>query len=326
MKILFVYQTLATFVEKDLRILQQAHEVRALQWRGTRDLWELYKGIRETDAVFCWFGKLHAYWAVRFARMLGKKSIVVAGGDDVACVPEIGYGMYSYWWKRWCPKYVFANADLTLCVSEYNREETLRNTSASTHKVRMIYHGFDHHYWRVAQHVKKEDIALTVGRVTTETWEKKGIVIFAEAARHAPEIPFYVVGPVAPRAIEERINQLPDNLTFSGGLYGDALIEMYSRAKVYIQASIHESFGCSVAEAMLCECIPVASKRGALPEVVGNTGSCIEELTAERLASQVRIAMQSDKGPEARERIRRHFPIEKRREELLEAVREVAGD
>jgi len=326
MKILFVYQALATFVEKDLRILQEAHEVRPLQWRGMRDLCKLYEGIKETDAVFCWFGKLHAYWAVRFARVLGKKSIVVAGGDDVACVPEIRYGMYSYWWKRWCPKYVFANADLALCVSECNRQETLSNTSASTEKVRMIYHGFDDGYWRRPQHMKRQPVAVTVGSITSETWKKKGIVLFAEAARHTPEIPFYAVGPVAPRVIEKRINQLPDNLTFTGGLYGDDLIEMYSRAKVYVQASIHESFGCSVAEAMLCECVPVVSKRGALPELVGDVGFYIEPLTPESLASQIRAAMQSDKGPEARARICRHFPIEKRREELLEAVREVAGD
>ena len=61
MKILFVYQSLLTFVEKDLNILQQAHEVHPLQWRGMRDLWKLYRGIKETDAVFCWFGKLHTY-------------------------------------------------------------------------------------------------------------------------------------------------------------------------------------------------------------------------------------------------------------------------
>ena len=41
---------------------------------------------------------------------------------------------------------------------------------------------------------------------------------------------------------------------------------------VYAQLSFHEGFGCTVAEAMLCKCIPIVTMMGSLPEVVGEFG------------------------------------------------------
>ena len=50
------------------------------------------------------------------------------------------------------------------------------------------------------------------------------------------------------------------------------LNDYYRRASVYVQASAHEGFGLSVAEGMLAGCIPVTTRAGALPEVVGDVG------------------------------------------------------
>ncbi len=206
--------------------------------------------------------------------------------------------MYSHWWKRWCPNYVFRAADLTLCVSEFNRQQTLRHTGADKSRVRLVYHGFDYQRWQPVPDVKREPIVLTVGRVTAETSKIKGIALLVEAARHAEDIDFYVVGPIAPDA-KQLPASAPPNVTFTGGLYGEDLLRMYSRAKVYVQASVHESFGCSVAEAMLCGCTPVVSRHGALPEVVGDAGFYVEELSPQALAAQIRTALQSNKGAQA---------------------------
>ena len=312
-----------SFVERDLGIIQQAHEVLPQQWSGMRDLWKLYRGISETDIVFCWFGKLHAYWAVRFARLLGKKSIVVAGGDDVVHVPEIKYGMYSYWWKRWCPNYVFRNTDVILCVSEFNRIETIENTGAALEKIITLVHGFDSEKWQPVADIPKEPIVLTVGRVTRETLPRKGLELFVRAARLMPDTPFFVVGPCTDGSIQKLRNLASDNVTVTGGLCRDDLIEMYLRAKVYVQASVHEGFGCSVAEAMLCKCVPVVSRRAALPEVVGDVGFYAENMQPESLAAAIDKALQSDMGGAARERVIDEFSIEKRRKNLLKALEEL---
>jgi glycosyltransferase involved in cell wall biosynthesis len=84
---------------------------------------------------------------------------------------------------------------------------------------------------------------------------------------------------------------------------------------VYVQASQHEGFGVSVAEAMLAGAIPVVTRAGALPEVVGDAGVVVDDATPAALAAGIRTAL--DAGPErraaARERVLAKFPVEARR-------------
>ena len=327
MKILFVSQNLASFIEKDLGILQYEHQVRKKQLRGLVDIPSLIHGIIWADLTFCWFGKMHAFFAVLFSIVFHKKTVVVAGGDDVTCVPEINYGMFCFWWKKWCPLFVFQKANLILSVSEYNRKETIDNAKVDPIKVRKIYHGFDEHQWRPVNGISKETMVLTVGGINHETRIKKGLDLFIKTARHLPDIPFILVGPCGDDAIEILKADAPPNVNFIYGLYGEDLVWMYSRAKVYVQASVHESFGCSLAEAMLCECIPVVSHNAALPEIVGDCGFYSADLTSESLAKSIREALDADldMGKRARQRIKHLFSIEKRRIDLLSAIDHVVN-
>ncbi len=322
---LFVQQGLLSFVETDLNILQSSHQVRNVHFRGLKDVPNLVRGTLWADLTFSWFGKLHAFFAVLFSKLLSKKSIVVAGGDDVAYESEIRYGMFSYWWKKWCPLFVFRYADLILSVSEFNRRETIKNARAVSAKVKFLYHGFDVQKWQPLEGVPKENLVLTVGQVTNETFSKKGLNLFVQSAAYLPDVSFVLVGPWHDGAINRLRSIAPPNVTFTGGLYGEDLVRIYSRAKVYVQASVHESFGCSVAEAMLCECVPVVSRRAALPEVVGDCGYYVDELTPKAVATQIEKALDSDWRHKARKRIIRKFPLKKRQKELLAAVEEVMG-
>ena len=323
MKILFTHQSLVSFVRKDLEILQSAHQVREIHYRGTKDIPAIVRGTIWADLTFSWFGKLHAFFAILFSKLLGKKAVVVAGGDDVAYEPDIHYGMFSFWWKKWCPLFVFRHADLILSVSKFNYRETIENAGADPEKVKLVYHGFYALKWRPMPGIEKETMVLTVGRVNNETIIKKGLELFVRSAAYLPNVPFVLVGPCEDGAIESLKAIASPNVTFTGGVYGDDLARMYSKAKVYVQVSRHESFGCSVAEAMLCECVPVVSRRTALPEVLGDCGFYMDELTPEAVAVQIEKALTSDMGRGARERIAHEFPLEKRREALLVFVEEV---
>jgi glycosyltransferase involved in cell wall biosynthesis len=255
--------------------------------------------------------------------MLGKKSIVIAGGDDVARVPEIKYGMFCFWWKKWCPTFVFRCADLILPVSRFTEKMTLANAKADLEKIKMIYHGFLNNILDNNKNFVKENIVITIGGVSSETIFVKGLRLFVESAKLLPDTKFLLIGPDRDGMLTHLKESAPINVEFLGGVYGQELIEICARAKVYVQASVHESFGCSLAEAMLCECIPVVSRNGAIPEVVGDTGLYLDELTAEDLAENVRraLTMTEDAGKKARDRIVKNFPLARRRQQLLEAVR-----
>jgi glycosyltransferase involved in cell wall biosynthesis len=76
---------------------------------------------------------------------------------------------------------------------------------------------------------------------------------------------------------------------------------------------------------MLCECVPVVSRRAALPEVVGDCGVYVDNLTPEALANGILQALTfgPEWGKRARQRVVELFPLEKRRAGLLAAINEV---
>jgi len=327
LKILFVHQRLQSFVKKDFDILQEAHEVRSVEFKGNfagfiGNLCQLWKGVAWCDVTFSWFGKLHAFFAVIFSKLLRKKVIVIAGGDDVARVKEIKYGMFCFWWKRWCPLFVFKYADLVIPVSKFTEKETLVNARADPRKIKMIYHGFLTDLDGIDAPLAKEKIVITIGAVSNETIIKKGLMLFVESAKLLPDTRFLLIGPDKDGALGYLKETAPKNVKFLGGIYGEDLFKICSEAKVYVQASVHESFGCSLAEAMLCKCIPVVSRNGAIPEVVGDTGLYLDDLTAEDLAKNIRraLTMTEDSGKKARDRIVKNFPLAMRKQQLLEAV------
>ena len=100
----------------------------------------------------------------------------------------------------------------------------------------------------------------------------------------------------------------------------EELLSWYQKAKVYVQVSAYESFGMSLAEAMLCECVPVVTERGALPEVVGDAGFYVAYEDDKATALGIKEALRSDKGAYARRRIEDLFSIEKREKALIKAI------
>ena len=324
MRILFVHLGMESFVHKDLEILQSAHTVRPLYFRGLGDIPALWKGVRWSDLTFSWFGTVHAFFAVAFSKILRRKSVVVSGGYDVAGTPLLPrYGPLNKPYKRNGVLFVFANADLILCVSHFNCREAIVNAGADPQKVRVVPHGFDTQVFRPVSGIPKQEMVLTVGGANATSIPRKGLDLFVQSAAYLPEVRFVLVGRHNESALSNLQRIAPPNVDFQGWLPLQGLLEMYTQAKVYLQPSRHEAFGCSVAEAMLCTCVPVVSREGALPEVVGDCGFYVERLTPDAVAAVVRDALENDLGARARQRVLESFPLSRRRQEILKAIQEV---
>lgn len=322
MKILFVHQGLSSFVKKDLDILSEKFNVKEFYFKSLKDVFNLWRDIQWADISFSWFGKLHAFFAVLFSKILHKKSVVIAGGDDVVYAPEINYGMFSFWWKRWCPLFVYRYADLILPPSEFYNKSLLNNAKPNPQKVKVITHGFDYSKFKMLNGKAKNKLVITVGGVTKETLSLKGLKLFVEAASFLPDIQFVLVGPHYDDSIFKLREIASKNVKFTGGVYGEDLIRIMSYATVYVQVSEYEGFGCSLAEAMLCECIPVVSRKTAIPTVVGPCGIYVDEPTPEDVAEKIKYALSlpHDHGKMARNRIIEEFPLNKRKTALLEII------
>jgi len=80
-------------------------------------------------------------------------------------------------------------------------------------------------------------------------------------------------GPVA-RAVDEL--DIADAVRFVTGLPDPALAELFGSAEVAVVPSLYEGFSIPAVEAMACATPLVASRGGALPEVVGDCGVLVE--------------------------------------------------
>jgi len=328
-KILFVYPHLSSFIKTDLEILQRHFDVIPHQWTRTRDIKNMLRVIwyiLRTDLSFIWFAGGHAARVVFLSKLFRKKSIVVVGDYEVAYVPEINYGLMLNPKSARRVNYVLKNADKVLAVSEFNKREILKcMNEKENEKVKLIYHGVDYNKFK-PQGEKDNRLVITVGYVTNSNLKRKGLETFVRAAKFLPDVEFVLIGKHIDDSIRYLKSIAPVNVKFTGFVSEDDLLKYYQRAKVYVQVSAHEGFGLSLAEAMLCECVPVVTNKGAIPEVVGDTGFYVPYGDPKATAEAIKEALKSDRGKEARERIKRMFPIEKREEKLVSFICKIKNE
>jgi glycosyltransferase involved in cell wall biosynthesis len=205
---------------------------------------------------------------------------------------------------------------LVLAVSEFTKEEVLERTDPK--RIEVIYNAVDTDIFRPGG--KKENIVLTVATGGADAIKLKGLDTFIKVASCLPEAKFIIIG-----LSDESIKILEsmrssNNIEMQGHVDQERLIGYYQKAKVYCQLSYRESFGVAMAEAMACECIPVAADRGALPEVAGDAGFCVPYGDEKATAKGIRKAFESEKGNIARRRIEDLFTRGRRETELVKAI------
>jgi len=316
-RIFFVYSALpSSFVRRDLEILERHFHVERLKvTMNPLTVLRLLKGILWADVVYTWFIKLNTLFAVLFCMVLRKKCIIVTGGYDVAYVPEINYGALLSPWRRIMAKFALEHANKVLAVSGSNKKQILR--LARPKNLKLVYNGVDVEKFKPSG--VKENLVITVGAVSDSTIKTKGLETFVRAAAYLPDVRFILIGKYN-GSIENLKKIAGSNVMFTGYLSEEPLLRYYQRAKVYCQLSAHESFGVALAEAMSCCCVPVVTRRYALPEVAGNAGFYVPYDDPKATVEAIRKALKSDKGIKARERIKKYFSIKTREKKLIKEI------
>jgi glycosyltransferase involved in cell wall biosynthesis len=323
--VLYVYSRRVTFTEIDREVLAERYEVRDWYQPGrVTNLFRLVPLVLRSDAVFGWWAHWHTFFPITLAWLLRKPSVLVIGGFDTASKPEIGYGHQRGGLRKHLSRWIMRRATVLVTNSLYSRGEIEANIGDSiAERVRVVHHGVPDRFGEPRTE-KRERMALTVGIVDRSNLERKGHRAFVEAAAALPDVAFVLAGREVGDAGDALREDSPPNVQLTGWLEDDDLEDYYRRAAVYVQASEHEGFGLSVAEAMLAGCVPVVSQAGALPEVVDGAGMILEGREASDVADGVRRALEA--GPElahsARERVLREFPLEVRSEGLHQAMEE----
>ena len=163
---------------------------------------------------------------------------------------------------------------------------------------------------------------LFVGRLSAE----KGIQVLADAAAHVPGVRVVVAG----SGPEAQVLEGASGIDALGALDGEAVRERMSGASALILPSIwYENFPRTLVEAMGCALPVIASRLGALAELVedGVTGLLFEPGNAADLAEKMRWALAHPEamaamGAAARARYEALYTADRNYAQLTEIYRE----
>ena len=225
--------------------------------------------------------------------------------------------------------------DRIITVSDCSAADTMQVFKLSEDKVRIVPNGIDTSVFKKLDNVEKEPNSIVMVGNTED--RKKGIAFLLQAIGQLKDdidVKLNIVDRqgdytrYAPRLIQE--HGIADRVTFTGRLSVDELVERYSMSEIAVTASLYEGFGLPCAEAMSCSTPVIATRAGALPEIVGNDGAGVLVPPADPAALAAAIKrilgdnqLRQNMGIAARKRIEDVFSWEIAAKKTLEVYEEV---
>lgn len=301
-------------IREDAEILAGSFTVRRATGSGPGALLRAAFAVFSADVVYCWFLSVYGAVAILLGRLLGRGTVVVIGGVDVARDPESGYGLWLSPWKAFLAKRALRGAGLVLAVADALRDDAVRLAEYDGANITVLPTGYDPGFWSPGG--RKATEVLCVAAVDDRArLSVKGIDVLVDAARRMPGAAVTILG-VDPRFIPEL--DPPPNIRFLPRVPREELLGAYRSAKVYCQPSRREGLPAALCEAMLCGCHPVVTDAGGMAAAVGDTGIVVPRGNADALAGALlrALAVPSPAGDACRSRIATLYPLERRRSAL----------
>jgi glycosyltransferase involved in cell wall biosynthesis len=275
------------------------------------------------DLYFCWWWTW-AFVPLTLARLLRRPAIVTGVFDE---------WMFDSrpWPMRLLLRYSLRAADTNIFISELERAVV-----PARFRVRDPQYSpciVDTNRYRPAPGAPKERFLLTVAWLHADNARRKGISELVQAlalvlARH-PDVRWIHCGERGSgyRALEALVDSLnlSRSVEFRGVVSSEEKTDLMQRCAVYVQPSRFEGFGLAVLEAMACGAPVVASRGGALSEVVGDAGLLLDDLSPETIAGRIGEllddpAAAASLGERARARAEHLFSFPRRRADIERAI------
>jgi glycosyltransferase involved in cell wall biosynthesis len=321
-RILFVSTFSTPFIQEDLEFLKTNFQVKTLIGSGIFQVFKIIVHCFTSDIVYCWFGSTYASLAVAVMKFLGKSSLIVVAGADVAYDKTLGYGIWLIPWKARLLRYAFNHADKITAVDESLAEKARTLGKYDGNNIEIVPTGYDVNFWNYSEKIKTQYV-LTVATGSDERRLRvKGIDVLIETARILSHINFTIIG------IEQGVVahwNIPFNVHIIAAVARKQLLPYYQRAEIYCQPSRHEGMSNVLCEAMLCGCQPVATDVGGTRTILNGVGFLVSPGDATALADALRqaLSMEHIDAGEIRKRVAERFTISNRKERLLQILQQI---
>lgn len=344
MKIYYFSVTKSSFIEKDLLILKKKYNIEVylfghkkykIPLKYISQFIYLCKSLNKKCIYVSMFAGHHSFLPTLFSKVFRKKHVVFLGGTECNYIPHVNYGNKNKVIYNYVTKFTLKNTTLLLPV---NKELIFCNYTycdeAPKHQGylaiypkiktenKVIWNGFDSKIFNIKNKNRKLSFITIASGLESERRQKvKGIDLFLYLAKKFTDYDFTIVGS------NLAINY--PNLSIVPFVENKELPNILNQHSHYIQLSLTEGFPNSLAEAMLCGCIPIVSRVGAMPDIVGEFGYVLETKNLEKLESLfLKVINEYDNKKESifeiSERIEKKYSIQKREEQILQTIKSLS--
>jgi len=339
-KILMMYVGFATFVRRDIEILEKEFLVDKyhfntskkylLPYAFVKQFFSLLFTMKIYKKVIIQSSGYVSFLPVLFSKIYKVPVIIIAIGTDCAKLPEIQYGAHTKPILAWFTRFSFRNTSLILPVhkslekSDYTYIDVVYKKQGikafvpniKTPIIEMV-NGYDIQKWKITGNKRIENSFLTVTYALNEIgYYRKGIDLIVFLANTFPNYKFTIVGKVYLK------ETCPENLELINNIPQSELLEIYNSHQYYLQLSMFEGFPNALCEAMLCGCIPIGSNVAGIPDIIGKQGYILKEKEEEKLIEIIDSLANNKILPEdVRDQITTNFGLQRRIDEFLTHVR-----
>ncbi len=333
----------SSFVEVDISILSKHYNVIINTYKWQQKwmvplllIHQFFILVKHSATSKLFLVSSGGYWSivpVIVGKLFSTPVFIILNGSDCASLPLVNYGNLRKPMLRNICRLSFKYADLLLPVSE-SLVETENTYYAKNHtdhqgyrhffpfintRHTIVYNGLNGDFWECSNPTEKEKNSF-ISVFSSSQYILKGGDLIVDVARRFPECNFYMAGITRPQDGTEA----SPNVHFLGRLTADGLKEVYRKCQFHFQLSIFEGFGCTLCEAMLCQCIPIGSAVNFIPQIIGNAGFILKHRDVDLLESLIREALgredKSECAEKSRARILENFSIENREKILISLI------
>lgn len=349
-ELIYIYPSKSSFIASDIDFLSKSFEVKTqnLVWGNPSKLIQnlisqllflLKNGFNSKTFVISFAGYF-SFFPVLFGNLFNKKTLIILNGTECIYFPEYKYGSLRKKIVRFFIKTSLKNASLLLPVhkslvyQQHTFDKSVKNKEQGfqyffksvTTPFKIIPNGFDTNFWNYNAQLQQKKGFISVALANKkETTVFKGVDLILKIAKKHLNLQFTIVG--LSKELQQQFS-LTKNIRLLPFTKKHTLKKLYQEHQYYFQLSINEGFGCSLAEAMLCGCIPIVSNSGALPDVSGNIGFLVKHRSLSDLEKTIKKALflseeeKTELSKQSREHIAEHFSLTNREVLLLQEIQE----
>ena len=207
------------------------------------------------------------------------------------------YPENHHWFPTWVERLTLGSAlkkaNWIVTVSQHTWKELQAHKPAVKDTAHLIAHpGGSPAFKRTEKHTLElpQRFVLGVGTLQPRKNFQTLFQAFAQLAEQDTELHLCIAGGKgwkSSKIFENMPEHLKERMHFLGYVNEPELIELYSRAEVFVFPSLYEGFGMPPLEAMACECPVVTSNVASLPEVVGEAAIQVDPTDARALAQAI---------------------------------------